>query len=83
MSTEEEPFEHPLARKAKVWKARSKGGKDQRLLVVVTTLTLGAEQKGFNERNFKRLSQAASEFVSRNSGLDGYVLINRAKDWGI
>ena len=81
MSTEQKSFEHPLARKARVWTGKGKDGKDQDLLVVLTTLGLDSKAAGFSDRNFKRLSRAAQEFVSANPRLDGYILINRAKDW--
>jgi hypothetical protein len=74
-------FEHPLARRAKVWVARDRDGGERNLLVVVTTLALDAEHKGYNAKHLDRLNGAIVEFLAHAPDLSGYVIVNRLKDW--
>jgi hypothetical protein len=74
-------FKHPLARKATTAKARLRGGGEETLLIVLTTLELDASAKGFNRKNFDRLHEAAKTFVGEEQGLAGYALLNRPKEW--
>lgn len=76
------PFTHPLARQAQVWKTEGVTGKEGKILVVVTTLELDPKQKGYKADKFKRLSDAAREWVSHNPDEAGDVLvISKPKTW--
>jgi hypothetical protein len=58
-------------------------GSSQRLLVVVTTLALDSASKKFKEDKVGRLKEAAGEWVAENPlAADGFVLVNRFRDWG-
>jgi len=74
-------FKHPLARRAKVWAAKTREGAQQNLLIVVTTLELDPEREAFSQKHFDRLAKAAEEFVAATPDLQGYALVNRGKDW--
>lgn len=74
-------FSHPLARGAKIWAEKTRDGKDHQVLVVVTTIALGPEVKGFKKRLVERLSRAAQEYVAASPEATGFVLINRMRDW--
>ena len=74
-------FKHPLARNATRVKAHLRGGGEETLLVVVTTLALEEGAKGYNARNIGRLRQAAEAFLAENAELSGYAILNRPKDW--
>ncbi len=79
----EKAFKHPLARNATVAKARQRGGADETLLLIVTTLELEESAKGFNQRNVARLRHAADEYVAGAPGISGYALVNRPKEWNV
>jgi hypothetical protein len=74
-------FTHPLARAAKVWPMRSRDGHDQKVLVIVTTLTLDAESESHKPKLVERLSAAAQNFLATSKEATGFVLINRLRDW--
>ena len=74
-------FQHPLARGAKVWTARGQDESEQRILVIVTTIPLDAEQKGYKKSLVERLSKAARDHLAESKEANGFVLINRLRDW--
>lgn len=74
-------FKHPLARRAKIWAAKTREGADQNLLIVVTTLELNPKQEAYSQKHVDRLAKAAQEFVAETPDLDGCVLVNRPKEW--
>ena len=74
-------FKHPLARKATTVKARLRGGGDETLLIVLTTMELDSKAKGFSRKNSDRLHDAAQAFVAETESLAGYAIINRPKEW--
>ena len=74
-------FKHPLARRAKVWAAKTRDGADQKLLIVVTTMELDPEKDAYSQKHFDRLAKAAQEFVAETPDVDGYIIASRAKDW--
>ena len=77
-------FSHPLARGAKVWSARLAGDILRNLLVVVTTLELDGGHKKYNKSKVDELTEAVQEWLSLNSAeADGYVMVNRFKDWHV
>ena len=75
-------FSHPLARQAKVWTQTALNGKTQDTLVVVTTLDLDPQSKGFKKNKLQVLTDAIKEHLKENpSSANGFLLINRPKDW--
>ncbi len=74
-------FEHPLARKAKVWKAKMRDGAESDLLIVITTLELDAKAEGHVAKHVERLTKEIEGYVEATPELAGYALVNRPKDW--
>ena len=75
-------FAHPLARAAKIWTARGADDSEQRVLVIVTTIPLDAEQKGYKKSLVEKLSRAARDHLAGSKEAESFVLINRLRDWG-
>ena len=76
-------FSHPLARGAKVWPARFRDGKVQRILVVVTTIELDPEKGRYKKETVEHLAAAAQEYLAGSAEADGYMLLNRLRDWQV
>ena len=74
-------FAHPLARAAKVWTARGADDSEQRVLVIVTTIPLESDQKGYKKSLVEKLARAAREYLGESKEAASYVLINRLRDW--
>ena len=74
-------FSHPLARGAKVWTARGGDDKEQRVLVIVTTIPLDSHHKGYKKSLVDKLSRAAREHLAESKDAEAFVLINRLRDW--
>ncbi len=74
-------FEHPLARKAKVWKAKMRDGAERDLLIAVTTLELDPKADGYIAKHVERLTKEIEAYLAATPELAGYVLVNRPKDW--
>jgi hypothetical protein len=74
-------FSHPLARGAKVWPGTFINGKTRRMLVIVTTIELAPMSKRYKEKMVKRLSDAAKEYLDDSNEADGFILVNRLRDW--
>jgi hypothetical protein len=74
-------FSHPLARGAKVWTARNGDEKEQRVLVIVTTIPLDSHHKGYKKALVDKLSRAAREHLAESKDAEAFVLINRLRDW--
>ena len=74
-------FSHPLARAAKVWTAKTHDGGEQRVLVIVTTIPLEPDDKGYKKSLVERLSRAAHDYLADSNEAALYVLVNRARDW--
>ena len=74
-------FLHPLARGAKVWTARNPDDSEQRILVIVTTIPLEANQKRYKKSLVERLSRAARDYLAESKEAGSFVLINRLRDW--
>ncbi len=74
-------FKHPLARAACLRHAVGVDGSERLLLVVVTTLQLDPEGRGYKKAFVDKLSHAAREYLSRLPNPAGFVLINRLRDW--
>ena len=74
-------FVHPLARGAKVWTAKNEDDSEQRILVIVTTIPLDADQKRYKRSLVERLSRAARDYLAESKEAGSFVLINRLRDW--
>ena len=74
-------FVHPLARGAKLWTARSLDDSEQRVLVIVTTISLDPSHKGYKKSLVEKLSRAAREHLAGSKEAGAFVLINRLRDW--
>ena len=74
-------FAHPLARAAKVWTARGADDSEQRILVIVTTIPLEADRKGYKKSLIEKLTRAARDHLAESRDADSFVLINRLRDW--
>ena len=75
-------FSHPLIRASRVWPAVTPDGKEQRMLVIITTLALDPTTKGYKKALVERLSAAAQEYLSSHpTEASGFILMNRARDW--
>ncbi len=74
-------FAHPLARAAKIWTARGHDGAEQHVLVVVTTIPLDKEHKGYKKALVDRLSQAIQDHLKETNEAGAYMLMNRLRDW--
>ncbi len=74
-------FAHPLARAAKVWTARGADDSEQQILVIVTTIPLDADHKGYKKSLVEKLTRAAREYLAESKDAGSFVLINRLRDW--
>ena len=75
-------FEHPLARKAKVWTALSRDGTQQRILGVATTVVLDPKNKKYRRSLVDRLSNAARAYLADTNEAASFVLIGgKPKEW--
>ncbi len=75
------PFSHPLARGAKVWTAKAHDGSEQRVLVIVTTIPLEPNEKGYKKSLVERLSRAAREHLADSSEAGSFMLVHRLREW--
>ena len=75
-------FAHPLARAAKIWTARGADDSEQRVLVIVTTIPLDTDHKGYKKSLVEKLTRAAHEYLAGSKEAESFVLINRLRDWG-
>jgi hypothetical protein len=75
-------FFHPLARTSKVWTAKANDGAEQRVLVIVTTIPLEPNAKGYKKSLVERLSGAAHEYLAHSNDAASFVLVSRAREWG-
>lgn len=74
-------FKHPLARKATIAKLRRGPDAEETVLVIVTTLELDADAKGYSQKNVERLRAAAQAYIAETGGIQGYTILNRPKEW--
>ena len=74
-------FSHPLARAAKVWTAKAQDGDEQRVLVIVTTIPLEPNEKGYKKSLVERLSRAARDYLADSNEAALFLLVSRARDW--
>jgi hypothetical protein len=74
-------FSHPLARAAKVWTAKANDGGEQRVLVVITTIPLEPDEKGYKKSLVERLGRAAHDYLADSKEASSFVLLSRMRDW--
>ena len=74
-------FSHPLARGAKVWTAKAQDGAEQRVLVIVTTIPLEPDDKGYKKSLVERLSRAAHDYLVDSNEASSFLLVSRLRDW--
>jgi hypothetical protein len=74
-------FSHPLARGAKVWTAKAQDGGEQRVLVIVTTISLEPNDKGYKKSLVERLSRAARDYLADSNEAASFLLMSRMRDW--
>jgi hypothetical protein len=74
-------FSHPLARAAKVWTSRASDGAEQRVLVVITTIPLEPDEKGYKKSLVERLGRAAHDYLADSQEASSFVLASRIRDW--
>jgi hypothetical protein len=74
-------FSHPLARAAKVWTAKTHDGGEQRILVIVTTIPLEPQDKGYKKSLVERLSRAAGDYLADSKDATSFLLVSRTRDW--
>jgi len=74
-------FSHPLARGAKVWTAKAQDGSEQGELVIVTTIPLEPNDKGYKRSLVERLSRAAHDYLADSKEAASFVLLSRLRDW--
>ena len=74
-------FSHPLARGAKVWTAKAQDGGEQRVLVIVTTISLEPNDKGYKKSLVERLSRAAGDYLADSNEAASFLLMSRMRDW--
>ena len=74
-------FSHPLARASKVWTARTHDGVEQRVLVIVTTIPLEPDDKGYKKSLVERLSRAARDYLADSKEAASFLLMSRLRDW--
>ncbi len=66
-----------------MWTAKGKDDREQRILVVVTTVALDPGQKGYKKSLVEKLSRAAREHLAESKEAETFVLINRLRDWNL
>jgi hypothetical protein len=74
-------FSHPLARAAKVWTAKAHDGGEQRILVIITTIPLEPNDKGYKKSLVERLSRAARDYLAESNEAASFLLMSRLRDW--
>jgi hypothetical protein len=74
-------FSHPLARGAKVWTAKTHDGGEQRVLVIITTIPLEPDEKGYKKSLVERLSHAARDYLADSNEAASFLLMSRLRDW--
>jgi hypothetical protein len=74
-------FSHPLARAAKVWTAKANDGAEQRVLVIITTIPLEPNDKGYKKSLVERLSRAARDYLADSKDAASFLLMSRMRDW--
>ncbi len=74
-------FSHPLAHSAKVFAAHSQDGREQQILVIVTTAELDPQSGRHKKGIVEKLSGAARDYMAKSAHVTAFLLMNQPKDW--
>jgi len=64
-----------------VWTAKAQDGSEQRVLVIVTSIPLEPNDKGYKRSLVERLSRAAHDYLADSKEAASFVLLSRLRDW--
>ncbi len=64
-----------------MWTARTHDGGEQRVLVIVTTIPLEPDEKGYKKSLVERLSLAARDYLATSNEAASFLLMSRLRDW--
>ena len=64
-----------------MWTAKSHDGSEQRVLVIVTTIPLEPDEKGYKKSLVERLSRAAREHLADSNEASSFMLVPRLREW--
>lgn len=64
-----------------MWTARGKDDSEQRVLVIVTTVKLDPDERGYKKSLVDKLSRAARDHLEESKEAESFMLLNRLRDW--
>ena len=64
-----------------MWTARTHDGGEQRVLVIVTTIPLEPDDKGYKKSLVERLSRARATIWPTSIEAASFLLMSRLRDW--
>ena len=64
-----------------MWTAKAHDGGEQRVLVIVTTIPLEPNDKGYKKSLVERLSRAAGDYLADSNEAASFLLMSRMRDW--
>ena len=64
-----------------MWTAKAEDGAEQRVLVIVTTISLEPGDKGYKKSLVDRLSRAAHDYLADSKDAASFMLLSRLRDW--
>ena len=64
-----------------MWTAKAHDGSEQRVLVIVTTIPLEPDEKGYKKSLVERLSRAAREHLANSNEAGSFMLVSRLREW--
>ena len=64
-----------------MWTAKAPDGAEQRVLVIVTTISLEPGDKGYKKSLVDRLSRAAQDYLANSKDAASFMLLSRLRDW--
>ena len=66
-----------------MWTAKAQDGGEQRVLVIVTTIPLEPNDKGYKKSLVDRLSRAAHDYLADSNEAASFLLMSRLRDWSV
>lgn len=64
-----------------MWTAKAHDGGEQRILVIITTIPLEPNDKGYKKSLVERLSRAARDYLAESHEAASFLLMSRLRDW--
>ena len=64
-----------------MWTAKAHDGGEQRVLVIITTIPLEPNDKGYKKSLVERLSRAARDYLADSKEAASFMLASRTRDW--